>query len=237
MGIPDPLADPVCNPWADLPAIEPFVLPCDRLTVEAHNTIAAPAERLDLRLMPEPFMGRPDAPIVLLALNPGLSSRDLRAHRRPEFQARVRSCLAHGSDQYPFYYLDPSQRGPGVDWWRRVAGSLVEQFGAEAVADRMLCVEYLPYHSVKFDHAHLRLPSQEYGFALVREAIRRKAEVVVMRGLRYWLGAVPELAGYPLRSGLRNVRNTTLSAGNLDGAYERVFGVLAASYRGAHGAS
>jgi len=40
------------------------------------------------------------------------------------------------------------------------------------------------------------LESQEYAFSLVRNAMERAAAIVIVRGARHWIGAVPELHRY-----------------------------------------
>ena len=43
-------------------------------------------------MLPEPFVGHLDAPVVLLALNPGVSDGDFALHKEDAFQRRVRAC-------------------------------------------------------------------------------------------------------------------------------------------------
>jgi hypothetical protein len=96
----------------------------------------------------------------------------------------------------------------------------------ELVAAQLLSVEYSPYHSERFGH-HPMLPSQEYGFHLVRQAVLRNAVVVVMRSLKLWQAAVPELIGYHRAFTLRSVQNVAISPGNCpDG-----FGLLIEAFR------
>jgi hypothetical protein len=54
-------------------------------------------------------------------------------------------------------------------------------------------VEFHGYHSRVFQPIPVTLPSQRYGFALVRHAIERGAVIIVMRGLHAWQVAVPQL--------------------------------------------
>ncbi len=94
------------NPWHHLPAKPPFVLPEDKAQVEAFNAKASPDHFLRLDLIPEPFVGSPDARIVLLGNNPGVKNDDTAGYRRkPAFANRMRSNLVHRlSDEYPFLY-------------------------------------------------------------------------------------------------------------------------------------
>src|SRR5690348_10710166 len=133
------------NPWLDLPSEPPYVLPCDRLPVEVFNRSTASKDlKINLRLRPDPFLGRPDAPIVVLALNPGLSDQDAASHRRPEFRRRLLSCLRHETVEYPFYYLDPEEHGPGTRWWCRAVGALMEKTDRRVLARELSCLEFFP---------------------------------------------------------------------------------------------
>src|SRR5215204_4755778 len=66
----------VANPWLALPSTAPYVLPEDRLKVEAFNAKLPSTSpcRLDVKtVIPEPFIGAvTSAPVVVLQLNPGL---------------------------------------------------------------------------------------------------------------------------------------------------------------------
>jgi hypothetical protein len=180
-----------------------------------------------LDLLPEPFVGSLDAPVVLLNLNPGFSAEDHAAHAEVGFRSAVLRTLRHEPQPYPFHYLDPAGISPGHRWWHQRLGQVLAQFPAEHVASRLLCIEYFPYHSLKFAHAALRLPSQEYSFELARQAVARNSVVVLLRGNELWLGAVPALASHSKLFHLRSRQNVTLSPRNCPGGFERVIETLA----------
>jgi hypothetical protein len=187
------------SPWVHLPSTAPFVLAEDRLSVDTFNKLnrKRPSWRIRTELMAEPFVGRVDAPLVILALNPGFSRRDAHAHARPEFRSAVRRCISAEPAAYPFFHLDPALRGPGADWWNLALKELLDrEYDRAVLARSILCLEFFPYHSISFAHGHLRLPSQEYTFSLLRAAIARNAPIIVTRGFSHWTGAVPELAAY-----------------------------------------
>lgn len=98
--------------------------------------------------------------------------------------------------------------------------------GLDAVANRVLCVEYFPYHSQRYGSRVPRVPSQDYGFGLVRDAIDREAAIIVMRFARRWEEAIPELAGSGRRFHLRNVQNVCISPKNCPDGYAAVIDVL-----------
>lgn len=108
------------NPWTALPEVAPYVLGMDREAVDRHNARAAAPHRLQLDLMPEPFLGRKDAPVVVLLGNPGYSERDHIWHDRPEFCAAIRENLTHQRTAYAHpFWIQPSLRPAAVFGGRR----------------------------------------------------------------------------------------------------------------------
>jgi hypothetical protein len=205
---------PNANPWRLLPSRAPYILPEDRAPVLNFNRRASSLTRIHTAMLPEPFLGPVDAPVVLLNLNPGYAPENRRVHRRPGFSRAVRRTLRGADHPYPFYYLDPEPDGGGYRWWRSRLSALTSATSDEVVARGVLCVEYFPYHSVRFRHAAVRVASQEFGFSLVRQALRRRAVVIVMRARRLWETAVPELRGYGRIFGLNSPQNVSITPRN-----------------------
>jgi hypothetical protein len=219
------------NPWLDLPQQAPYVLADDAAAIERFNRATAARRAADrtwlhLELLPEPFLGDPAAPVVLLSLNFGYSPDDAAWHANPTFAALSHANLEHGPSDYPFYLLDPALDAPGSRWWGRRLGLLVAAASRRLVAGRVLCVEYFGYHSVGFGRERLRVPSQEHGFHLVRQALARDAVVVLTRSHRLWVDAVPELATYPRLFPLRSEQNTTVSRRNCPDGFEEIVRAL-----------
>jgi hypothetical protein len=208
------------TPWLALPSKAPYVLDGDRNVVDAYNQTTHDATRIETALLPEPYVGGVDAPIVLLLLNPGVSDEDFALHGRADFRQRVFACLRQETVAYPNYYLDPAVTGPGARWVTRVTRPLADEFGAEVVANDVLQIEYFPYHSRRFAHHRLRVPSQDFTFDLVRAAIEREAAIFIARGRRIWEQAVPELVGYDRAFRTRSVQNVVISAKNCPEGYE-----------------
>lgn len=130
---------------------------------------------------PSRFLGLPESDVVLLNLNPGFSAEEVEYHHLDRyFQGAALANLAQ-EQPYPFYFLDSAVKSPGHQWWQRRLGTLIQQFTAETLARRLLCLEFFPYHSERFDRAIPRIPSQGYTFALLRQAIERGAVIIVMR--------------------------------------------------------
>src|SRR2546427_6801526 len=117
---------PVRNPWLDLPHQAPFVLTEDAKAVADFNRSATDATRSHVELLPEPFLGDPKAPVVLLSLNPGFSHEDADCHTDPTFARLSRANLEHRACDHPFYLLNPTVSGPGRRWWDRRLSRLLD---------------------------------------------------------------------------------------------------------------
>lgn len=182
--------------------------------MDAFNQSTDERTRIRSELLPEPFFGPRNAPVVLLLLNPGFHPDDVALHARADFAHRLRASLASGAADHLHLAADAS--GPGHHWWTRAVRPLTRAASLGAVARGLLAVEYFPYHSIAFAHAHLRLPSQHFSFGLVQDAMARGAEIVVGRGYDFWLGALPALGSYSRCTRMKNPRRTSLSPGNLD---------------------
>ncbi len=204
------------SPWSSIPASPPFVLKCDRPFVDHFNQVRAKDNtRIHTDLLPEPYFGNQNAQVVILLLNPRVGKSDANLHGTPEFARSLRAALGSSSEQIHFY-LSCESRGTGSMWWERTCKALLTEVTKDELSRRLLTVEYSPYHSKGFGHGDYRLPSQEFGFNLVRRAIDRNALIVCMRGERFWLGAIPQLATHKRVLKLRNPRSASLSPGNLD---------------------
>jgi hypothetical protein len=114
--------------------------------------------------------------------------------------------------------ISPSSRA----WWERKLKAIMEEFENEHVARSILArsilaVEYFSYVSNKYRHGRLSLPSQQYSFDLVRNAVTRNAVIILTRGERRWLREIRELERYPYLVRLREVQRASISSGNCCG--------------------
>ena len=202
------------NPWVELPTEAPFVLSCDRPFIDLYNKITkAKSFHVHTSLLPEPFHGNLGAPVVVLLLNPGVGTQEEKLHKNAAFAQALRNSITQAISVEHFHLVDESN-GPGHVWWKKACKALLH---VESLPSRLLSVEFSPYHSRSFGHGHLRLPSQEYSFQLVKQAMQRGALIVCMRGQSFWFGAIPELATYDRLLKLKNPRSASLSPGNVDG--------------------
>lgn len=222
------------NPWAELPAVAPHVLPMDQEIVEQFNNHRSTLEKFKLQthLYPEPFIGDPGSPVYLLSLNPGYSSGDDLWHRRPDFAKTLLENLRHEVKGFPFYFFNPQfSESPGAGWWRRKSRWLQDEIGAEALSKKLFWVELFPYHSNNFKPIPKSIssdglvPSVAYGMNLVREAMADGKLIVAMRSWSHWKRQIPKLESYSNLIRLRSPQNVALSPNNVIG-YEKLVRVL-----------
>lgn len=175
------------NPWLRLPSEPPYVLPEDKPFIEAFNQGHAPDSnyRINLDYIPEPRLGPTSAPVVILQLNP--------SYARGEFDNARRHDANLSSIRNESHHHLGADSTLGGAWWDARLRSLRETVGETQLVNRICSIEFFPYRSISFAHGNIRLPSQQYTFSLVRDAIKRKAIFVVTRNFALWKSAIPEL--------------------------------------------
>ncbi len=210
------------NPWRNLPGSPPYVLDSDRPFIDAYNRYAAgPGQRIKLEALPEPFIGRPDAPVVVLLANPAAGELDSEWDKHQGLARAIRTNLAHETVGYPFFYLDPAlHSSPGAIWWNSGLKRLIEQCGRVETARGVLAVEFHGYHSRFSGPLPVTLPSQRYGFGLAHEAMAREAVIILGRKRPAWKVAVPGLAAYPRCYELTNPQSAFITIGNCPDGFE-----------------
>lgn len=196
----------------------------DASAAEAHNARVAGDHQLRLELLPEPFVGRPDAPVVILMGNPGFSPRDLEAHGDDAFRAATLANLSHAPAAFPHYLLDPAFAWTsGAQWWRKHTREVLAEVGDEAASKGLLVLEALPHHSLRYKA--LETPSQRYTASLLSAAIGRGALVIKRRGP--WMHTTPGLMRYRNLLELRNIQRMWITRRNLEGhGFDRLIDAL-----------
>jgi hypothetical protein len=207
------------NPWHDLPEEPLFVLPDEKEAIEEFNREQKRRPKpnlLNLNVLPAPFVGRWDAPVLLLGNIAGWLEREPEDYAvTPACTARMRGNLVHAPSDFPFFPLDP---GPDVyptheQWWSFRLRYLLQDIARQDLARSILAVECFPYRSSSNEYAHdsLHLESQEYSRRLVRTAMNRNAVIVVRYGWRRWCEAVTGLDRYRQCLRLKGQRRTHIS--------------------------
>ena len=103
---------------------------------------------------------------------------------------------------------------------------LIDAVGQERVAERMMWLQYLGYQSLEWQPFPIPLPSQEFAFWLLREAMKSGKVVVIGRSRQLWVSAVPELAHYDYIE-LRSPRSPYLTPANMGtAAFTRIVEAL-----------
>ena len=224
------------NPWLDLdlrPSDAPhFVLPGDAAVVDAYMAKQrGPDFELATHLLPEPWVGRLDAPVVVLLANPGVAEREADPQWRPsvaEFH-RAKTTLRAKKLAMPYYWLDEElAETDGYEWAEQLFKRLVADAGREAVGNNMLTLSSHPYHSSMFDDRLRALPSQRFTLAVLRRAIANDALVVALRARKYWFTVLPELEAHEARGRVIRtaaVQNSTLVPGNVE-RYDELIAAL-----------
>jgi hypothetical protein len=211
------------NPWLALPNSAPYVLPEDAPFLPTGISVDDPGY-LQLAVPPHPFAGCPElSRVVLLLLNPGFDGSDVTHYNDdPVYRGMVHGTFGF-TNEPPMWCLDRRIAYTGAyKWLFKITRRLSEECGLEALQSKLMQVQYLAYKSRTYRHLSATLPSQHFGFSLVKDAIRDGKEIVVMRSRKLWLDAVPELESYPYIE-VRNPRSPYLSERNLpEGGFARL---------------
>lgn len=216
------------NPWKKLAHKPPFILGSDRDYIDPIS-IKRNGTQYEVRkdLLPEPYIGNKDSEIVLLNLNPGFSDCNVIEHEDPYFRSVLRKNLLHGPLEYPFYYLDPKLiHLRGSAWWRTKLKEPLMIVDGKALASRIFCIEYFPYHSKRYQKLPHSLESQKYSIELVKRATKKKNLIIVMRALARWCEIVPELKDYKNRFELNSPQNVAISRKNCPLGFRKMGNIL-----------
>jgi hypothetical protein len=208
----------------------PFVVRDDRPYIDAFNATLKQSDpgRICLDLPPCPFHGHHDSPLVVLLGNPLWKSGTLSAY---EDHAWTQAALdeLHSERGARFYALDEEwAKELGGIWWRQcLAGLHKAGLSYELLAEKVMSVDFHGYYSERRGYLPVTLPSQHFGFHLVRAAIDRRAIIVLIRAKREWSVAVPGLASYRGLVRASNPQISNISPGNLGPEnFERVLDAL-----------
>ncbi len=207
------------NPWLSLQeATLPYVLGVDVDHINRHAPFSNGDTKIIASSLPQPYIGNPEtARVVFLALNPGHDpKRDSTDHRDNQaFRQATLKNLRHEPQEYPFYPLNPefSTTGAG-EWWLRRTRSLRDSLDidAQTLSERLMVIEWFPYHSKSFSEPPELLPSQYYSFHLAKKALESTHKLVVrMRSRRQWTDVDKRFENV---AALRNPRSAYISERN-----------------------
>lgn len=218
------------NPWTEVAKLKkpPYLAKCDK------DIKLASFYNLRTEVLPQPYLGDVDsAKVICLLLNPGYSETEggieLTCHG---LQQELRRNLSSTNSRL-VYLDDEFDWTSGGKWLREKVLKPLSHGGVtrDDLNRNFAIVEYFPYHSKFFDVKENKpLQSQQFGFDLVRQAIKNNAIILLMRGEKLWLEAVPELEAYRQSGNCvvpHSTRNVVLSEANLgEKNFARVVEVL-----------
>lgn len=215
------------NPWTRPLCEPPYVLPEDRAVVDRWNASldAGDPKRIELHVLPEPFLGYHDAPVLVLMANPGSVPADRRIDRGWLTEANQRSLAAPCGT--PMYCLDDrAATFPGGQWWREATRGLLAPGRTFAdLARKILVVQYHGYHSAR-PSPLWELPSQDFAVSLVTRAMSRDAAIIIGTASPFWRSHVPGLSSYRSLVAKNSPQTRSLSPGNLGIGYQTVAAAL-----------
>lgn len=215
------------NPWIDVDLAPTnataYVHPADADHIAAYNSKVCNASfRLSLHMLPEPWVGNLDAPVVVLLANPGATEAETQPTWRPIARQRelAQQALRQDVMEYPFYWLHPDLAATdGGKWYGQKLRWLIDATSTHSVAQNLLTLETHAYHSRKFDASVNKLPTQAFQAEILRRAIQRDALIVALRvRTQFWEKLVPELGTYAKTGRVLQTRNpiqAALSPNNL----------------------
>lgn len=203
------------NPWLDIKG-PPYIASVDKGFEQELRD-----HHFELDVLPDPFLGNLQfAKVVCLLKNPGFQIGDVK--KAKQYFVPNRDSLIHKS-KTPFYVLNKNHKeSGGYNYWRNKIlkkifmdceeCGMVELEVMKRISTNLMCIQYFPYHSTKWNGAP-KIESQQYSFSLVRKAIVMKKNIVLMRCESLWLQAVPELRGKYVRT--HSPQNPVLTPVNL----------------------
>ena len=214
------------NPWANIPNRSPYILPSDCEAVCSFNAASKQEYQIRLEVLPQPYAGNiKTAQVYVLNLNPGFEEKDIYWQNNLKSFKLANFNSLHGNCKEGFYFLDSRFKQTGAyRWWGQILKQVIKVWGEKRVIKELMCVEFFPYHSLKYKQMEKNIFSQGYSFYLVKQAIKTKKSIIIMRREDLWLKAVPELANYPYVVLNKKQRRPSITTNNiLENKFDEIF--------------
>ncbi len=162
---------------------------------------------VDLRYIPEPFIGNINAPIYFLLANPGRTAENEEHELNnlgDNFTNAAETNLTHELlDEFPFFYLNPNfKHTEGYRWWNKCLNPIITflDIDVREFASNFFAVEIYGYHSRQFNsrfiHNNLWLESIDYTIQLIQNAMNENKLILISRSVRNWFNLVDGLNNY-----------------------------------------
>lgn len=217
------------NPWINIIGLSNKIYSDDLEQINKFNKKYGNTEfEIKTDLYPEPYIGNPLSPIILLNLNPGYSEKDYYFYNNQYARQVWEKNILHQTLKYPFYLIDPKLKelGCGYSWWIKKLKEPIDTWGIKKVANNFCCIEYFPYHSLKYKPLKSILESQKYNFYLVENAIKRNAVIILMRSKKLWFNAVHEISSYKNLHSLNSNQSVYISKNNCPTGFDAINSIL-----------
>jgi len=229
------------NPWNEF--VKDFdntnlIINSEQEIIEDFNNNSQEKFQIHNEIMPAPFMGDVhNSPIVILMLNPGYDPKEDTKGFYEKYSHFWKKEIQHISPiaKLPLSCLDENYCNYSP-YWRSKLDPIISISSIEKVSKNISSIQLFPYHSKKYKAIPKRmlkkhgfekfLPSQEYNFQLVREAISRNALIIIPRAVKNWLEAVEELKDYKNKYSTNSYLNIIMSENNLGTGFNEVRKIL-----------
>lgn len=166
------------------------------------------SKKIQENTLPEPYTGDVRSNVYCLNLNPddACVCYDSEPQLKEKFTKYTLQTLRHEIDENMWFRLKGTA---GYDWWQQMTKGLCEN-------PRMFVIEYFPYHTVKGTYFPRKLPSYKYSNKLIRQAMKGKKYIVIMRHRKEWLQRISGLEKYEQLVCLNNPQNPCLTQNNIE---------------------
>ena len=213
------------NPWIGFKFSDSMLHPDDADSVEFHNRSSKSDYQFLLHLAPEPWIGNLQGNLLVLYSNPGATQDNLNKVFQPKHHEVMQKSISNLNQEitsFPHFHFDPELKDTeGGKWFRSKYRWLIEETSHRAVSENLITCELAPYHSVKWKVPRRKLPTQEFTYEIIRNAMSRGAVILLARTPKIWLENLPELAIYP-KVFRPNSINASISPKNYPGNFDKI---------------
>lgn len=213
------------NPWQGFDFSDEMVHPDDLDAVRFHNDSSKSDYQFLLHLAPEPWIGNLAGNLLVLYSNPGATEANLNKILQPNHELVMQKSIKNlnqENDAYPHFHFDPElEQTEGAQWFKSKYRWLIDATSNQAVSKNLITCELAPYHSVKWKAPKLKLPTQEFTYQIIREAIAREAVILLARTPKIWIQNIPELLKYPKVYSPNSI-NASISPNNYPGKFDQI---------------
>ncbi|WP_301921954.1 hypothetical protein [Ferruginibacter sp.] len=196
------------NPWKGMKGPNYYTLN-DGKKIKSYNEKLKNDEKnehpynIDLKLMPEPYIGNPNANIILLFTNPGLKGTEEKEYKEfKDFKEALVNNLTHSNTDYPYYYFNPAfkkeENGKekyiaGAEWILKRTKELRKRLGENSLkilSEGIFTFQLHPFHSKKYDKKFPELEVSKYTEYLFKKAVQKAANddaiIICIRSYSQW---------------------------------------------------